>query len=215
MGWRAHVLVACLALSGCADRAEQAAQDANARALACFDRLDRDPEMAAIAARIPRGAPTLAQLSDTSRITQAEAAAFYSFHDRARECRRLLIEARQLGAPAQVPVLLKQFSAQDRVYMALVRGEVSWGEAIQQIDAARAQARSELAEVDRGVRAEADRRAMISAQRSQAFGQQMLLQQQQAQQLQIQQQQQMLNTLDRPRETNCRLVFNQLRCTTF
>ena len=105
-------------------------QNALLQMRACVTTVYNSPEAAPIRPHAPLNPaePTLAQLSDRSSVTRAQAVAISLIHPRFRACQRQILTDASLLAPVAIPILQRAYAAADDDTALLLQGRISWGE---------------------------------------------------------------------------------------
>lgn len=192
---------------------------AMARGNECIQSNQASPEGTFISGRLPirpREPATMSQLSNRALPTQADLRSLSAWHDKNISCRQHFLEALRYVPPIHNALQQDFYSRVDAIYAALMKREISWGTAAERIMKERSEIELRWAEVDQRLQAQRDAAAQAEARRREAAWAAFAASQQQ-QQMQMQQslqQQQILNSLNRPRHTNCFYIGNNLNCTT-
>ncbi|HKM65514.1 MAG TPA: hypothetical protein VJY39_23800 [Acidisphaera sp.] len=208
-------------LAGCATQAQREAQNIRTLTLSAKAALDSCVASAALghddlAAHMPlngNAEPSLQQLADDSRITPAETQSLITWHSAIEQCRHGLLADIQPTLPTIAVVLQTAYAHYDEVLVALMKHQISWGTADQQLVAVRRQGQealmqaskeivSQLQQADAAERAQRAAAAAALAQAAAAFSQ-------------AAQQQQLINQMNRPAITNCNRFGNMVNCTTY
>ncbi|MCX7370250.1 MAG: hypothetical protein NTX90_15405 [Alphaproteobacteria bacterium] len=135
-----------------------------------------------------------------------------AWHDKNIACRQHFMEALRFVSPMHIALQQDLYSRLDATYAALMKREISWGTAAERIMKERGEMDLRWAEANQRLQAQRDAAAQAEArQREAAWAAQ---RQQEIQLQQSFQQQQILNSLNRPRQTNCFYMGNNLNCTT-
>lgn len=113
---------------------------------------------------------------------------------------------------ALVNIVAENFRVSDELYLGLIQGRVTYGEYARAKQEVNARTNASITAVDQQIAGQlAQSHEYELAQRRQAA---MALSAWAQNQQQIQQQQQMINAVNRPRQTRCNYFGNQLNCTT-
>ncbi len=197
-----------------------------ARGNECQQANRASPEGTFISERLPIRAnepATMSQLSNRALPTQADLRILSAWHEEHISCRQHFLEALRGMSPVHVGLQQNFWSRVDIVYAALMRREISWGTAAERIMKERGEMDLRWAEANQTLQAQRSAAAQAEARQREAawaafsasMAQANALQNQQQMQLQQSfQQQQILNNLNRPRQTNCFYLGNNLHCTT-
>jgi hypothetical protein len=215
------MVVAMLALGGCATQAQQemsrmkqVGDEARGPVNDCWARLAASPQYQALKDKMGGDSPSLAMKTSEQKATPEEASQVLSMHqDYIAPCRKLSLEAAAKINPGFVSVLAKSYARADANYAQFVTRKITWGEFVTENQAVFAQRQSDLAAVGQAIQHNleqshgvevARRQQAAAALSSWAYQQQVLLQNQQ-----------MINAMNQPRMTNCQYVGTYLNCTTF
>ena len=201
---------------------DQVSSAAFARGNECQQANRSSPEGTFISERLPirlTEPATMSQLSNRALPTQADLRILSAWHEKNISCRQHFLEAIRFISPVHVGLQQNFWSRVDIVYAALMRREISWGTAAERIMRERGEMDLRWAEANQTLQAQRNAAAQAEARQREAawaaftasMAQANALQNQQQMQLQ---QQQILNSLDRPRRTNCFYMGNNLHCTT-
>jgi hypothetical protein len=133
-------VVALAALAACVPTAAQqqyqaissSTQALSQQARTCLQEVYNAPEAAPIRPHwaINPTAPTLAQLSDQSLATPAEAAAIQVLYPRYKACQQIVFDGLTRSMPAAASALQQAYAAGDDDFMLLLQRKISWGEGI-------------------------------------------------------------------------------------
>lgn len=191
---------------------------ANDPTTACMKRLTEDPYILKHLSEktgIGRpGQPTLQMLADKSRVTAEEKEALSTYSSARDQCLASGSSYRRANMPSNVVFDLE--SSGQRVTLLLAKlyaGEMTYGEynsaRLENIQKLRSNLTTSDQQNAQARAADEDRRRAAAGMALQNMqNQQLILQQQQ-------QQQQLLMQQNRPRNTNCSRLGNQLNCTTY
>ena len=210
------LLAGCIGVAGCATQAERQAesmdtilQNAQQAEQSCLAEVKTDPVVNNVLTYlvIDEDDPNkLVKLSDNRYVDTNISDSLIYAQQRVGPCRSLAKSAYGEAHPALAEVASATFAAQDRILLALINGQATFGEANQA-----------LLEVDRlSHQAWNETTGMIQQQLASAHAQEM--QQRQAAALALQQyslQQQLINNMNRPTTTHCNAFGNTLNCNTF
>jgi hypothetical protein len=137
-GFIIAILVA-VTLAGCATAAQRQASTIKTVVLAaskemneCNENLYFKPDYASLRPHLfspeNKFLPSIAQLSDDTYPTQAEAKLFAAFYDDHARCERPLIERIGSVAPTVALVLTDTAVERDRIALQIVKRQITWGE---------------------------------------------------------------------------------------
>lgn len=214
------LVVVAGALSGCATQAQREVsrmQGESARGeaavTACDAKVKASPEYQFLKPKVAEEGASLSQQADPAKATPEQIRAIYAVHAAIGECRKIRLEAANAINPTLVAPLASGYARADAAYVGLVEGKSTWGQFNREMEATRAEVRSQLSaatsQIQRGLdqshTAEVARRQQAAAALSTWSYQQQVLYQNQ----------QMINAMNAPRMTNCQYVGPQLSCTTF
>lgn len=146
----------------------------DARLRTCNSQIMSNPEYMSLSAVMPLGdgqRPTLDQKANVAFATQADIEAIGAWHRDYERCRSLMLETVQSVVPAGAAPLQDMFDQRDKVLLSLVRKQVSFGRANEQMDditqSAHASLRAAVGEIDAQMQAryqaEIAERATIAA----------------------------------------------------
>src|SRR5258708_15121260 len=131
------LLLALLALAGCATAAQRQAEQigTNTQATgdqfrACVTTAYYAPESASFRLHVPfdiRDA-TLQQMTSTAKITDEEIQAIYVLHPRVNDCRKTAREGFARTTPSIVPLYTDTFNRGELALIDLIERKVTWGE---------------------------------------------------------------------------------------
>ncbi|MFM9862150.1 MAG: hypothetical protein ACKVRO_00965 [Micropepsaceae bacterium] len=102
---------------------------AEARYTACVEPVDRDPAFSTVNDKLPRQAPSLAQLADRRVPDEAEASALRLRAQKARACRTLRLDAAAKHHPGLAPAYQTLDYQSDQVLDYLQQGAIDYGTA--------------------------------------------------------------------------------------
>jgi hypothetical protein len=107
-------------------------QDALLQMKACVTSVYNSPEAAPIRPHAPLNPaePTIAQLSDQSSVTRAQAVAISLIHPRVQAWQRQILTDAALLAPVALPILQRAYAAADDDTALLLQRRISWGERV-------------------------------------------------------------------------------------
>jgi hypothetical protein len=211
-----RTLLAALIVGGCATAAQRQAQQAGvatreaaAQSKACIAAVIAKPEYAPLAAHTPdptTGQLTMAQLTDESLISPAQAKLFGARHDDLNPCKAHLLNSLSTARPDIVPILASEYAKGTALAVQLVERKITWGEWGRQGQAISSDTRQQLAAADRQWSAElkASHQAELAEREAAADAL-----------LQWSAQQQMINAINRPVVTNCNRFGSSVNCTTY
>lgn len=231
---RLVALGALLLLAGCATEAQQMAgrHQAVARQTMsiseqCISNLRDDPRYTAITAALmpPAGAsaPTLEQQANNRKPTAEQRALIVTWHGDLSACRRIMLEGMSATNTTIAGHQVTFYREADETYLALVRGDITYGEANRRLIHANDVRRQRIADAERAMgqalhqahQAELAQRR-VAADRLAAAGQRLAASSYAAQQEQFNQQ--MLHALNRPprvRSTHCTRVGDTVHCSSY
>jgi hypothetical protein len=131
--------VITLFVAGCAPTAQQHAQDVGSATddaavafSACVKRVRNQPVYASLMAHttdLDTGQPTMAQMTDETIPTPAEALLLAARYDETNMCRGDFLRALATARPDLVPVFEDSFTKREAIAVGLVERKFSWGEA--------------------------------------------------------------------------------------
>jgi len=223
------LLAACGGTTSTQQQMSEAGQLYNAalaRGNECQKASRASPEGTFISERLPirpNEPAAMSQLSNRALPTQADLRNLSSWHDKNISCRQHFLEATHAVSPMHVGLQQHFWSRLDAVYAALMKREISWGTAAERLMKERGEMDLRWAEANQRLQAQRNAAAQAEARQREAawaafsasMAQTNALQQQQQMQLQQSfQQQQILNSLNRTRQTNCFRLGNNINCTT-
>jgi len=102
-------------------------QDDDAKVVACFEAMDRDPAVQIVNAKFARRNPTKAQLADSHAATETEAAQLRLRVQKTRPCRELRLAAVHTHRPLLEPAYRILYYQADQVFEYLMNGWISHG----------------------------------------------------------------------------------------
>lgn len=221
---RTHItwLLVAILLGGCATAAQRQAAsiasqaiEAKDNAQKCASDIAAEPQFASVVKHFPIGgeAPTLEQRANTSLPTPLETKAVIAWRSNIATCQTALNNSVQNFAPAFLPTLVESQNAQDAVWVKLVHSELSWGSAVQQLADIRTTYQEKGQQVIKEMTADLKHEHEAELAQRQAVANAFA---QAARDFQEQQnEQQLINSLNRPRTTNCSAFGNSATCTTY
>lgn len=183
----------------------------------CIKRMREDPYLLQMLAKMNFGRPGdpgIEMLADKSRATNEEKEALRTYSATRSQCISLGAAYRRANMPANIALAFDRGSDRATIMISkLYAGDITYGEFNTGRMEIQSQIRSDLTESDlqnaqSAAAAEDRRRAAVGASLQNMQNQQLLLQQQQ-------QQQQLMLQQNRPRNTNCQRIGNQMNCTTY
>lgn len=104
-------------------------QDDDAKVVACFEAMDREPALQVVNAKFARRNPTAAQLADRSFASAVEAGALRLRVAKTRPCRALRLAAVRAYHPLLEPAYTALYYQADQVFEYLTQGYISYGAA--------------------------------------------------------------------------------------
>lgn len=120
----------CIVAFAAATAAQASTWEEDEKAIAaCFAAMDRDPALAVVNAKFARRDPTLAQRTDKSVATPAEAEALRARAAKTRPCRELRLDAVRRHHPHLEPAYAILYYQTDQVFQYLREGLVTYGTA--------------------------------------------------------------------------------------
>jgi hypothetical protein len=218
-----------LSLSACAHVTEAqkerntfdaAGREGNEVAKACVDQVKANPVYAGVLRRFPifsMDQVPLSQLMDDTYATPEEGQALIALHDAAGSCRKARAAIWQTVHPEGAAVQRAVEAPLAEIYAGLVQRQITWGEGIKRFRALGQAVQQQMAEVtnrrvqgiDQRHRAEQERRSQALQTLSNSLILQGQMQQQQFQN------QQLINSMNRPVNTNCTRIGNSVNCTSY
>ena len=179
----------------------------------CVNAVRDKPEYAKLFVHFPKASsPSLTQLSDQSKITEADKVFYMAYQADLRPCRQARLESFSRMDQRLAAAYAANNADADKTRVALIQRKLSWGEAVGKLNEERLAGNTSMQAVRRNVadgleaqhNAEVGRRAAIGAALSAA-----------AQQMnENTQRQQLINAVNRPVRTNCNRIGDQVNCTT-
>ena len=158
------ILLSAALLSACATGAQQQAtrwQEATSAAVAdnqaCYTTIFQKPDYAHLSTKAllnPNSDQMLRMLTDNSRPTKQEIADLYKLHADVQKCRKVAIEGAAKIHPAYVTVFAAAFTNNDKRYVELVSGRMTWGKFNTESKTASEQIRQQFAAVDMQIKSE-------------------------------------------------------------
>lgn len=103
--------------------------DDDAKVVACFEAMDREPALAVVNAKFARRNPSAAQLGDPSFASEAEAEALRLRVQKTQPCRELRLTAVKAHRPLLEPAYITPYYQADQVFEYLTQGWIAYGEA--------------------------------------------------------------------------------------
>ena len=219
------VFIAAIAIAGCATGAQQqmtqnklTVAETFKKYKACAEPLNENLNYAPLWIHTFKYGThsNLLQLSDQTKITDADRASFLAWRADITSCRPI-IDGLAAADPAFVSIIRDAQSSADAVRVRLIQRQITWGEANTEIEALDRQSAATLTAEDKRLGSElaAENRAELERRQAamQAVAQSM--QQQQALQQQQQQNQQLINAINRPVNTSCNRMGTFTNCTSY
>jgi len=208
-------LFSILLISGCATAAQMQAQKIRSNdALAtnelktCLEVVRQSPDFDALREHIPLNflQTSLAQMSDDSKVTEAEIKAFYATDPPIQACRKTAADRLTTTTPALVPIVIDDWQQRDELEIALIKKKITWGEFISRAkeNAVKAKKEVTLAMQQLGSQLQQDNTAELQRRQQAAHNA-----------MQYFQNQQIINDMNRPRTTSCSGFGNMVNCTTY
>lgn len=141
---RTLLLIACVAVAGCSTGAQReynrignVISDEQKKYNECYEAAEKNPKIAPIRSKLPGpDGISLLQLADKSYITKKQRNALLAYSQLTTPCRKIALTTANATTPLIMPVLSKGFAEQDEVYLKLIEGKISWGQATKQLKAA-------------------------------------------------------------------------------
>lgn len=209
-------ICALLLLGGCASSAQRQARqaadgtrDAFAQYKACNAAVRNKPEYASLiphSADPETGEPTMAQLTNEKLVSPNDARLLASSYDDRSFCRRRLLTVISTVRPDLAPIVAETLAKGSSNVAALVARKITWAEGARRGQALSIEIRQRGASADR--QWIADLNASHQAEMAQRRAAANALAQWSAQQ-------QMINAVNRPRQTNCTGFGNSVNCTSY
>jgi hypothetical protein len=203
-------------LTGCSTAAQRQAQEIGAATRqttaefkACITAIYAKPEYAPLLPHdidLATGQFTMAQLTDESLILPEQARLFSARHDELNPCRARFLKGLSTVRPDLVPILASEFTKGTDLAVQLVERKATWGEWARQVLAAASGAQQQTADADHQLRAELNASSQAEMAQRQAAG---------AALMEWSAQQQMINAVNRPRQTVCTGTGYAATCTTY
>lgn len=203
-------------LAGCATAAQRQAQqsgaafrEAAAENKACVAAHRARPEYGALLPHQPdldTGQYTMAQLTDETRPTPMEAKSLASGYDEITICRTHFLNSLSSSRPDIVPILAATYTKGAETTVLLVQRKITWGEASRRGQERLSDLRQKLATADRQWIADLNASHQAEMAQRQAAADALM---------QLSAQQQMINAMNRPRQTNCYGFGNSVNCTSY
>lgn len=208
------VLVITFLGAGCATQAQMAAQRivSNSRAVvaqaeACAAAAYNSPESAPIRPHLPLKVTdaTLQQLMDQTRATDEEIKAIYAVYPKVQACQTALLEGLALTTPTIVPILADAYQEEQGRIINLIQRRITWGEYVTTSKSAVLQTDKNVQAAARQIEANLEQSHEAELQRRQAAINAMT---------QYYRTQQLINSMNRPLNTNCIGMGNMVHCTS-
>ncbi len=149
---------------------------------------------------------SLEQMTDEKKATKSEIQAIYKVYPETQSCRRNAAESLEPLTPSIVSIMVDEWQRWDTIEISLVKRKISWGEAITKAKNTAIETNKELTGAWEKIDSQLQQSHMAEIQqRQQAFSNYM----------QYLQNQQLINSVNRPRTTNCMGSGNVVNCTTY
>jgi len=176
---------------------------------ACIQQIEGTPAYNIVNSKslITAPKPTLAQMTDDTKINAKEKEAIFKVREHTDRCKQDLLSALSGVATAYAPSFLDIWAKSDKMTVELVKKKITWGD----YNVSKAEAIAEFARQNQIITAEINRGLSQQHQQEMASRQHFFDQMQQ-----WSYQQQVLNALNRPSvsTTNCNSFGNNTNCTT-
>lgn len=221
------IILALILITGCQTAAIKKAkwihsnmQASTQQNKACIDNVTNNPAYGNLFSHLPRPKDiTPMHMADTSRPTKEDVKNIIAIYNEDSQCRKEAIEDVSRIVPSLVPILVDAYRAYDLVTADLIERKISWGEANKRRSDVHSEAMKNLRagmsrvveELKMAHSAEiSNRRAVINATADSLneWGKQQQALADRAQK------QQLIDSLNRPRSTNCQTIGNMVQCTT-
>ena len=174
---------------------------------------DRD-QYAPVFTHLPKvGRPSLEQLADQSKISDADKVTFLGMQNELQTCRQMRLEGFGKVYPEAGSVLATTYAEGDNLRVSLIQKRISWGDYVSKINELNIRSQGDLrgagqhmiSELNQEHQAELNRRAAIASAIGAA-----------ADQINANyQRQQLINAVSAPHTTSCNRFGNQVNCTTY
>jgi hypothetical protein len=202
-------------LTGCATAAQRQAQQAAlgtqegvTQFKACVAVVLAKPEYASLLPHTldpDTGQATMAQLTDERLPSQNDARLLASRFDEATLCRTRYLSALSSARPDLVPIVATSYATNATNVASLVERKITWAEAVRRGQVLSADTRQKIVAANQEWAANLNASHEAEMARRQAASNAML---------QWSAQQQMINAVNRPRQTNCTGFGNSVNCTS-
>ena len=202
-------------LSSCATGAQMQAQRINTnnrlffeQFKTCIETVRQSPDYVVLLKHVPLTFQdvSLEQMSDDSKATKKEISALYATNPRSQACKKEVADSLMTTTPTLVPIFVDGWQKRDALEIDLIKRKISWGEFITR---SREVATSNAKESSAAMQ-------QLGAQLQQSHVAELQQRQQAANNAaQYFQNQQLINSMNRPRMTNCTGFGNMVNCTTY
>jgi hypothetical protein len=219
-GQRAWPLLCLLAvvavLTGCATAAQRQAQqsgvairEAMTQFKACVVPILDKPEYAPLLVHTPdidTGQHTMAQLTDETIPSVEDARLFGARFDDSNPCRSRLLTALSTARPDVVPILARSYTHGSAIVVLIVERKITWAEAARRSQENSDNLREQLTLADRQWIADLNASHQAELAQRQAASSALM---------QWSEQQQLINSINRPVQTNCSHMGAVTNCTSY
>ena len=213
-----YLILSCLlffACASCATMAQRQAasirqnwQLANKRATACLSQINANPDYQSLTEHTPPigSEPSLKQMIDERKPSDEDIKKIFKRHDEILICRKQILKDVYGFLPGLVPILTEAYYKSDLITADLVQRKISWGEANKRYMALEEKTKEKVSNFGQKLDKElAESNEAELARRQAAYNAWM----------HWQQNQQLINSLNRPVNTNCINFGNSTNCTSY
>lgn len=222
------IILASVLFTGCQTAATRKAtwirtnlKESAQRSKECFEYIENKPAYQNLFSRLPRSNKiTPMQMADTSRPTAEDVTNIIAVYNEDAQCRKLVIEDMSRIVPSFVPIFINAYRTQDLVTADLIERKISLGEANKRRSEIKSDTEAKLRAEESSLKQELKMAHSAEISNRQAIGLAVTDslsewgKQQQALADRLQDQQ-LIDSLNRPKSTNCQVFGNTVNCTTY